>query len=175
MTDYIIISERLGLRNWQDSDLLPFAEMCSDPKVMEHFPKPLSIAETKALVERFKNHFEAHGYCYFAVELLETNEFIGFIGLMNQSWESEFTPCVDIGWRLKHAAWGKGYATEGAKACLEAAYSKFKIKEILAFATDTNLPSAAVMKKIGMTYIGTVQHPLIINDTRFKHCVVYKK
>ena len=148
--------------------------MCQDPKVMQHFPNLLSREDSIALIIRLQKHFEDHGYCYFAVDVLETEEFIGFTGLANQTWESEFTPCIDLGWRLKRSAWGKGYATEGAKASLEAAFSKFGLKEVLAFATDTNISSENVMKKIGMQYAGIVQHPSIINDPRFKHCVVYR-
>lgn len=172
--NYIIKTERLGLRNWLPSDEAPFIEMCKDELVMEHFLKPLSEEETLGLISRLKNHFEKHSYCYFAVDLLETDEFIGFTGFANQTWESDFTPCIDIGWRLKHAAWGKGFATEAAKACLDAASENFGIYEVLAFATNTNSASENVMKKLGMTMIGTVQHPAIKDDPRFKHCVVYK-
>jgi RimJ/RimL family protein N-acetyltransferase len=173
--EYIIKTERLGLRNWQLSDIEPFVEMGKDEAVMQHFPKLLSEKESKELIERLQLHFITFGYCYFAVDVLETGEFIGFTGLMNQTWESKFTPCVDIGWRLKKSAWGKGYATEAAQACLNSALIKFGIKEVVAFATDTNLPSQNVMKKIDMNFIGTVQHPLIKDDSRFKHCVVYKR
>jgi RimJ/RimL family protein N-acetyltransferase len=172
--DYVITTKRLGLRNWKDSDEAPFSEMCADPEVMRHFPKTLTQMETIALIRRLQAHFELYRYCYFAVDLLETGEFIGFIGLAYQSWESKYTPCVDIGWRLKRSAWGKGYATEGAKACLNAARDTFGIEEVLAFATDTNTGSQKVMQKIGMKEIGTVQHPHIQGDPRFKHCVVYK-
>ena len=172
--NYIIKTERLGLRNWLPSDEAPFIEMCKDELVMEHFPKPLSEEETLGLISRLKIHFKKYGYCYFAVDILETDEFIGFTGLAYQTWESDFTPCVDMGWRLNRSAWGKGFATEAAKACLDSASEKFGLKEVIAFATDTNIASENVMKKLGMTLIGTVQHPAIIDDPRFKHCVVYK-
>ncbi len=173
MRDYIIKSQRLGLRNWIPEDENPFREMCQDPEVMKHFPKTLTAEDTRDLISRLKNHFQEHGYTYFAVDILDTEEFIGFIGLANQTWESEYTPCVDIGWRLKRSAWGKGYATEGALACMEASNAKFGIGKVLSFATDTNEASVHVMKKIGMHEIGTVQHPHIKDDPRFKHCVVY--
>ena len=171
---YILKTERLGLRNWLESDKKPFIKMCKDEAVMKHFPKPLSDEATIGLIQRLQAHFENHKYCYFAVDILETGEFIGFTGFSNQTWQSEFTPCVDMGWRLKKEAWGKGYATEAAQGCLEAAFPKFGITEVLAFATDTNIASENVMKKIGMEFIGTVQHPAIIDDPRFKHCVVYR-
>lgn len=174
MSDYIIRTERLGLRNWIESDLEPFAEMCGDEMVMKHFPKTLSKEETKSFIERLKAHFKEYGYTYFALDILDNNEFIGFTGLANQTWESEFTPCVDIGWRLKKSAWGKGYATEASNACLKVAFEKFGLKEVIAFATDTNDASQKVMKKNGMQYIGNVQHPSILGNNKFKHCVVYK-
>ena len=172
--NYIIKTERLGLRNWLPSDEAPFSEMCADEVLMEHFPKTLSEEETISLIKILNDHFESFGYTYFAVDILKTGEFIGFAGLKNQTWESAYTPCVDLGYRLKKSAWGKGFATEAAKVCLTMASSKFNIDEVLSFTTDTNKASETVMKKIGMQYIGTVQHPLIVGDPRFEHCVVYK-
>ena len=174
MRDYVITTERLGLRNWIESDITPFAKMCANPKVMEQFPATLSAQESKDLIDRLSDHFNEFGYTYFAIDLLENDEFIGFAGIKNQTWESEYTPCVDIGWRLKQSAWGKGFATEAAQGCLDAAFPKFGIKEVLSFATDTNETSENVMRKIGMKYIGNVQHPAIIDDPKFKHCVVYR-
>lgn len=173
MSKYNITTKRLGLRNWLPSDEAPFIEMCQDPAVMEHFPSTLTPTETLDLIHKLKNHYNEFGYTYFAVEVLDTKEFIGFTGLKNQFWESEYTPCIDIGYRLKKSAWGKGYATEAAQACLQNASSKFGIEEVLSFTTDTNTASELVMKKIGMHYVGTVQHPAIVGDKRFKHCVVY--
>lgn len=174
MNPYIIKTDRIGLRNWQESDRKPFAQMCANKEVMEHFPSALTLEESNDLIDRLSQHFNEFGYTYFAAEILENKEFIGFVGLKQQTWESEFTPCVDIGYRLKQDAWGKGYASEAAKACLDAAFTKFNIRKVLSFTTDTNAPSEHVMKKIGMEYAGTVQHPSIVNDPRFKHCVVYQ-
>jgi len=175
MNNYILKTERLGLRNWKASDIEPFIEMGKDPEVMQYFPSLLSGEESRNLIQKLQNHFILHGYCYFAVDILETSEFIGFTGFMNQTWESKFTPCVDMGWRLKRSAWGKGYATEAAKACLEAALPKFNLKEVYAFTPDKNIPSQKVMQKIGMKYTGDFQHPKLIGDDRFKYCVAYKK
>jgi len=172
---YLIQTERLGLRNWLPSDEAPFIEMCQDHEVMKHFPGVLTVEETRDLIGRLQRHFDDFGYTYFAVDVLETEEFIGFAGVKNQTWESQYTPCVDIGWRLKRSAWGKGYATEASKAALDAAFANHNIDAVLSFTPDTNAASEKVMLKIGMEYIGTVQHPAIVNDPRFKHCVVYKK
>ena len=98
---------------------------------MRHFPKPLTTAESKDFLERLIKHQETHGHSYFLVELLETGEFIGFIGLAYQDYDVPFLPAVDIGWRLKTTAWGKGFATEGAKRCLEFAFNDLDLEEIV--------------------------------------------
>lgn len=172
--NYVITTERLGMRNWMASDKVPFIAMGKDPEVMKHFPGLMTESESLDLINRLQQHFEEHGFTYFALDRLDTGEFLGFTGMKHQFWESEYTPCVDLGWRLKRTAWGKGYATEAANACLMQAYQKFGLKELLAFATDTNIPSINVMRKIGMQHIGKVQHPIIEGDPRFKHCEVYK-
>ncbi|HBR54652.1 MAG TPA: N-acetyltransferase [Flavobacteriaceae bacterium] len=173
--NYILTTPRLGLRNWLPSDETPFVEMCHDTEVMRYFPSLLSAQESLALIERLKAHHKKHGFTYFAVDVLETGEFIGFCGLAVQAWQSEFTPGVDMGWRLKKSAWGKGYATEAAKTCLHAAEHTFDLQEVFAFTPDLNLSSQHVMKKIGLEFAGTFQHPKIANDNRFKTCVAYKK
>lgn len=175
MKTYLLKTNRLGLRNWLPSDEAPFIELCQDPEVMEFFPAILSAEETLGLIKRLQLHFEKHGYTYFAVDVLETGEFIGFCGLAVQAWQSKFTPCVDMGWRFKQGAWGKGYATEAAEACLQAAEKNFGLQEVFAFAPDLNLPSQNVMKKIGLEYVGDFQHPKIVDDSRFKTCVAFKK
>ncbi|MCW8982064.1 MAG: GNAT family N-acetyltransferase [Altibacter sp.] len=173
--EYLIRSQRLGLRNWEQSDLIPFAEMGRDPEVMRYLPKLLSLDESEAFIERMQHHFVTYGYCYFAVDLLETNEFIGFTGLMQQPWESKFTPAVDMGWRLKRSAWGKGYASEAAAVCLHAAFTAFQLDEVYAFAAQGNTASEKVMQKIGMSYAGTFEHPKLANDDRFEYCIAYRK
>ena len=173
--EYIIKTDRLGLRNWTVNDELPFVDMCADPEVMRYFPATLTPSETRELIDRLRLHFEKHGFTYFAMDRLDSGEFIGFCGLKVQAWQSAYTPCVDMGWRLKKSAWGNGFATEAASACLEAAFRKFGLKEVFAFAPDLNTPSQRVMKKIGMHYVGDFQHPNIANDNRFKTCVAYKK
>lgn len=123
MSGYILKAERLGLRQWKVSDYVPFAKMCADPEVMRYFPTTLSTEESNTLIDSFKQRFEQYGFTYYAVDILTTKEqsaqFIGFAGLLPQTYKSAFTPNVDIGWRLKKSVWGKGYATEAAKACLE--------------------------------------------------------
>ncbi len=174
MKNYLIKTERLGLRNWLASDTAPFIAMGQNPEVMRYFPELLTKADSTALINGLKKHYEKYGYTYFAMDELITGEFVGFAGLKYQTFESEFTPSVDIGWRLKQSAWGKGFATEAAKACLDAAFNKFGLNEVYSYCPDLNKASEAIMQKIGMVFVGTLQHPKVAKDSRFKHCVAYR-
>ena len=174
LQNYILSTNRLGLRNWNTDDIVLFHQLCTDPEVMRYFPKLATLKETTALVARFKTHFKKHGYTYFAVDTLQEQEFIGFIGIAWQDWESNYTPNADIGWRLKRSAWGKGYATEGASACLKNAHKLFGLQKIIAVASVDNVNSINVMKKIGMMNKGTFNHPKLIAYPHLNPCVIYE-
>lgn len=174
MSNYIFRSERLGFRNWQESDIIPMAAINADPEVMRYFPAIQSTAQTQDFIDRMQQQFEERGYCYFAVELSETGTLIGFTGLSYKTFESDFTPCIDIGWRLGKAYWNKGYATEAAARCLQYGFETLKLDAIYAMAPKINVPSIAVMEKIGMKKVNEFEHPLLINDDWLQPCVLYK-
>jgi RimJ/RimL family protein N-acetyltransferase len=169
----ILLTPRLILRNWQDKDRLPFAKMCANPEVMQYFPKPLSTKESTNLIDRFIERYEQNGYTYFALEVKDTAQFIGFIGMLDQTYKSSFTPNVDIGWRLRKDAWGKGYATEAAQACIDNAASLFGIKKLISVASHDNLASINVMEKIGMKFQGKFEHPSLTEYPHLNPCVWY--
>lgn len=172
--NYIFKSERLGFRNWSDNDLTEFAKINADSEVMEHFPKPLTKQETVELINRLSSNCSENGYCYFATETLHNGELIGFIGLALQDYETDFTPAVDIGWRLKKSAWGKGYATEGARKCLEFAFNELNLEKIISTCTENNTKSENVMKKIGMEQMGKFNHPKLKKYPEYEKCVCYE-
>ena len=172
--NYLFHSERLGFRNWNEHDLEAFAELNADPEVMAHFPKPLSTEETAGFITRLQDHFDKHGYTYYATEIIETGEFIGFVGLAYQEYETDFTPATDIGWRLKKSAWGKGYATEGAKRCLQHAFETLQLSLVVAVCTLRNINSENVMQKIGMTKKGEFDHPKLADYQEHRRCVWYE-
>ena len=179
---------------------------------MEYFPAKYSQSQTSEFIERMQNHFREYGFCYFAVDRLDSHsadshsadshsadsklvtssaietqnsessrageeiepEFIGFIGLMNQTYESHFTPCVDIGWRLRRSAWGQGYATEGALACLHFAQESLSLSEVVSVASVSNKASERVMQKIGMTKVGEFDHLLLLDFPELNPCLLYQ-
>lgn len=148
--------------------------MNADPEVMAHFPKTLKISETEELINKLKERFANYGYTYFATEILTSGEFIGFIGIVYQDYETEFNPATDIGWRLKKSAWGKGYATEGALKCLSYGFKELQLDRILSVCTVGNVKSENVMKKIGMKKLGEFLHPNLVDYPEHQHCLLYQ-
>ena len=174
MDNYIFTSDRLGFRNWAEKDKSKMGMINSDAKVMEYFPAIPTQKQTVEFIDRMKAQFSKNGFCYFAVDKLENNEFIGFIGIAEQTFESDFTPCVDIGWRLARAEWGKGFATEGAKKCLEFAFNEIGLKNIKSICPAINDKSEKVMRKIGMKKTASFKHPLLSEFKELERCVLYE-
>lgn len=148
----MIETNRLILRQWREEDLEPFAKMNADPKVREYFATLLTKEESDASVKIAADHIARLGWGFWAASLKETGEFIGFIGIEDVYFKAPFTikPAVEIGWRLATPYWGKGYATEGAKASLRYGFEVLNLEEIVAFTVPGNSRSQNVMKKIGM-------------------------
>ena len=147
----ILTTERLVLRPWRATDRAPFAAMCADPRVMEFLGPLLSRDESDAVADRIAAHFAEHGYGLWAVEVPGNAEFAGFVGLSQPRFSAHFTPCVEVGWRLAARHWGRGYATEGARAALAFGFEQLGLREIVSFTTAANRASRAVMERLGMT------------------------
>ena len=143
---------RLVLRSWRDSDLPPFAAMNADPEVRRWFPNVLTRQESDDQAARLRRHDEEHGFSFWAVEVPGAAPFVGFIGLLVVRFQAPFTPAVEIGWRLARAYWGRGYATEAAKATLAHAFGPLGLREVVAFTLPGNAASRRVMEKIGMRH-----------------------
>jgi RimJ/RimL family protein N-acetyltransferase len=165
---------RLWLRRWRPEDLEPFIAMNADPEVMEHFPSTLSREESLTGAEGIGNHFEKRGFGLWAVEAPGQEPFIGFIGLAVPSFETFFTPCVEIGWRLARSWWGQGLATEGARAAVAYGFERLGLPEIVSFTVPGNVRSRRVMEKLGMKYSEDFEHPRVeAGDPRGRH-VLYR-
>ena len=165
---------RLLLRVWRDSDREPFAALNADRAVMEHFPACLTRVESDALVDRITAHFGAHGFGLWAVEVPGETSFAGFVGLSVPAFEAHFTPCVEVGWRLARAAWGRGYATEAATAVLDFAFARLGLAEVVSFTAVGNRRSRAVMERIGMrrSAADDFDHPdLPVGHPLRRHCL----
>ncbi len=148
-----IRTERVLLRAWRDVDRIPYAALNRDEAVMEHFPSPLTGEQSDAMVDRMSEMLDERGWGLWAAERLDTQQFIGFVGLSEPTWHVDgLTPCIEIGWRLGHQHWGHGFAPEAASAVLERAFGHLAVPndEVVSFTTTKNLNSQRVMQKIGM-------------------------
>lgn len=172
-SSYLFTSERLGFRDWNDSDSDFFSGMNADPVVMEYFPKCLSKNESNSFMGKIRNHFESYGYGLFAVEILNASELIGFIGFQNTHFKASFTPCIEIGWRLIPRHWGNGYATEGALRCIQFGFCDLEMRNIASFTSEVNVRSINVMKRIGMRFRQRFIHPAIDSDSCLAPHVLY--
>ena len=168
-----IQTDRLLLRQWSDEDRLPFQAMSSDSDVMRYFPNLLSTSEADDLILRLSDEIEQLGFGVCAVECRETKEFIGCVGLHKLVDQYDFAPCVEIAWRLAKSAWGQGYATEAASASLKYAFTELGMAEVVALTAGVNLPSQKVMKRLGMDFSHSFEHPAIEKESELCDHVLY--
>lgn len=174
MNSCIISTDRLCLRRWIDSDSEVFIRMNSDPEVMEYFPQLSTEAETLAMISRINLAFDKNGFGLWAVENKITKEFLGFTGFMIPQFDSFFTPCIEIGWRLKKESWGQGFAAEAASACLNYGFNKLDFHKIVSFTSILNQKSEKVMQRIGMSRVTDFNHPKIESENRLCRHVLYE-
>lgn len=167
---------RLRLRRWRAEDREPFARMNNDPVVMRYFPAPMTPEETDASIARIEESLEQRGFGLWAVEITGFAPFAGFVGLNVPRFESHFTPCVEIGWRLSREFWHRGYATEGARAALTFGFDTLGLNEIVSFTAPSNAASRRVMEKIGMRRNpdDDFDHPLVPEGHPIRRHVLYR-
>ena len=171
-----IRTERLLLRRWVPADSEPFATMNADPRVNEYLPTPLSRQDSDALVARIHEYFEKHGFGLWAVEVPGVAPFAGFVGLWTPRFEAHFTPAIEIGWRLAAEHWGRGYATEGARAVLAFGFDVARLEEIVSITVPANVRSRRVMEKLGMACdpADDFDHPLLPEGHPLRRHVLYR-
>lgn len=152
---------RLLLREWRAEDREPFGVMNADPEVMRFFPAPLDRAGSDALVDRIERRFAEVGHGLWAVEVVGGAEFVGFVGLNPMPPGTPGAGEEEIGWRLASSAWHQGYATEAATAVLRLARDELGLVRVWSMTAQLNLPSIAVMRRIGLVPHSTFDHPRV--------------
>jgi len=143
---------------------------------MEHFPELLSREKSDALADRIEAHFAEHGFGLWAVEAVGEADFIGFVGLSVPTFQAPFMPAVEIGWRLAHAYWGRGFATEAARAAIADGFERVGLSEIVSFTSPANVRSIRVMERVGMTrnLADDFEHPRLPEGHRLRHHVLFR-
>jgi RimJ/RimL family protein N-acetyltransferase len=142
---------------------------------MRFFPAVLSREESDELAERIASALDRRGWGLYAVELRDSGQFIGFVGLSVPGFQAHFTPCVEIGWRLAAEQWNRGLATEAARVVLAYAFETLGLTEVVAFTSEQNIPSRRVMEKIGMTHdlADDFDHPRLEEGHPLRRHVLY--
>lgn len=150
--------------------------MNADLEVMKYFPSPLDRAASDALVDRIEAGFDECGFGLWAVDRLDTQSFIGFVGLSVPRFEAHFTPAVEIGWRLSRSSWGQGFATEAALRVVAAGFDEFGLDQIVSFTAKVNAPSIAVMNRLAMTHDADddFDHPALPPGHLLQRHVLYR-
>jgi len=169
-------TKRTLLRQWKDSDLPVWCAMNADAEVRRHFASVLTEEESLGEAQRIRDAVSQRGWGAWALELPGVMPFAGFVGLLVPTFEAPWTPAVEIGWRLPTAAWGKGYATEAARAVARFAFDVLELDEIVAIAVPGNTPSHKVMERIGMRREaeGDFEHPRLPEGHALRRHLLYR-
>jgi RimJ/RimL family protein N-acetyltransferase len=172
----IVETKRLILRTWKNEDAEAYFQINQDPKVTEFLAGPFTMDNIYDFISRMIAQGDNHNYTLWAACLKETGGLIGFIGLNYTDWEFPFSPAVEVAWRLGSQYWGKGYATEGAKASLDYGFKKCRLNEIISFTVPINSRSIRVMEKIGLKrdLNSDFAHPKLSADHRLSQHILYR-
>lgn len=145
-----LTTPRLLLRPWRPADRDGLWRMQADPRTMEFLMPVPDRAASDAVAERAEAHFVRHGFGLWVAAVPGVTDFAGYCGLVRVPYDAHFTPAVEIGWRFDPAFWGRGYATEAARAALDFGFGTLGLDEIVAITVPANLRSRAVMERLGM-------------------------
>ncbi|MBI5424729.1 MAG: GNAT family N-acetyltransferase [Opitutae bacterium] len=163
------------LRQWRDDDLDAFAEMNADPELMRHMPAALTREESAATLARVRDGIAARGWGLWAVEV--DGELAGWTGLNPPAWTAHFTPCVEVGWRLRRKFWGRGLATAAAREAVRYGFETLQLGEIVSFTVLANERSWRVMERLGFTrdLAGDFDHPRLPEGHPLRRHILYRK
>jgi RimJ/RimL family protein N-acetyltransferase len=162
----ILDTERLILRPFRATDIDAYADLCADPEVMEFLSADGSLltrAEAWRQMAMFLGHWELRGFGTWAVEERASGAFVGRIGLhYPEGW-----PERELGWTIARRFWGKGYATEGARAAMAHAFGELGWSHLVSLIHQSNQRSARVAERLGQRIHG-------IAEVRGLHLIMYR-
>ena len=172
----ILRTPRLSLRTWREEDIPDFVRLSEDPAVYEFRPGPWTEEKASAFVATQNAMYARHRTCYFASTLRESGALVGFVGVKYQDFDQPFAPCFELGWFLGRAHWGKGYASEGARASIAHGFGTLGLEEIISFTVPENLRSRRVMESLGLRHdpAGDFAHPALPPEHRLSRHVLYR-
>jgi RimJ/RimL family protein N-acetyltransferase len=153
-------TSRLDLRRFDSGDLDDLAPVFAEKEVWRFpFGRGFTRAETKGFLDRQIAEWSDLGFGCWAARTIEDGRMIGFVGLYVPTFLPEILPAVEVGWRLSPSVWGKGYATEGATAALDHAFTTLGLTSVCSVPQADNPPSAHVAERLGMLLLRQVKIP----------------
>ena len=172
----MIETDRLILRGWRDSDRDPFYAMSRDPRVMAYLGPLAERTETDAAVDRQIALLARDGHCFWAVERRADRAFLGFCGIKPGPDETPIADKPEIGWRLAHDYWGRGYAREAAAASLAWGWAHLLGDSIYAITVRPNARSWGLMERLGMARRPDMDfgHPGVPEDSPLTAHITYE-
>ena len=164
------------LRDWRDDDIEAYVQMNGDPRVTEFFAHAYTRERSESDAQTIRERLTRDGYGWWAVEIRGGAPFAGLVALQKVPFEAAFTPANEIGWRFAPEHWGKGYATEGARAALDFAFAELQWREVVAFTAANNVRSRRVMERLGMTHHprDDFDHPKLESGHPLRRHVLYR-
>ncbi len=167
---------RLRLRPWHNADRAPFARPNADPQVMRFFPSTQGAEQSDRSIAVWTQELDERGFSNWAVERVDNGCFIGFVGLTVPRRALPFMPCVELGYRLAREHWGQGFATEAGREALRFGFEVLRLDEIVSFTAALNLPSQAVMQRLGMVTDprDNFDHPALPEGSPLRPHVLYR-
>ena len=153
-------TERLHLRPFADDDLDGLAAVFAEPAVWR-FPygRGLDRAETRHFLDAQIQHWDLLGFGCWLAESVELERTVGYVGLSVPAFLPEILPAVEVGWRFDPAVWGRGLASEGARAALAEGFATLGLQQICSLPQSANPRSVRVCERIGMHLDRTITCP----------------
>lgn len=146
-------TERLILHAWREADWTSFAPIARDPEVMRYITggAPWTDERIQEFVARQIAWHAAEGYCRWRLEEKSTGATIGFCGggRMHGLEDDE----VEVGWWLARSHWGRGLATEAARAAIQDLFTRVGLPRVVSMAARENTASLRIMRKLGYTFL----------------------
>ena len=157
----VLRTERLLLRRWRPDDLDALAAIDGDPDVMRYIGdgSVRDAEQTATALASMERRWDEQGFGLFAAEDTASGELVGWVGLAVPTFLPEVLPAVEIGWRLARPWWGRGLATEGARAVLADGFERVGLDEIVSIRHVDNEASARVMAKLGFQFVRSTVVP----------------
>jgi RimJ/RimL family protein N-acetyltransferase len=167
-------TEHLFLRQWEGDDFVFYCNLTSNKNIMKFFPKTLTKEESDNSAKKFMNIITQRGWGFWAVEEKSTGLFLGYAGLHAPATKFDFSPCVEIGWRISKEYWDNGYVLEAGRKILDCAFNIIGLEEVVYFSSIHNKIAETMVQELGMHKKLYFHHPFVEKENYLSQHYLYK-